>query len=87
MQAGLRIATSSYGDYYRFGSSTRCFANIDHYVIERMALLLFKRRHSRGYGLKLIIFLAIGSGSNGSLEPSHSEGLRMLLGEGRRQAG
>jgi len=44
--------------YYRFGNSTRCFANIDRYVIERMALLLSKRhgRHGRGYGLKLIIF-------------------------------
>ncbi|MDQ2728807.1 MAG: reverse transcriptase domain-containing protein [Actinomycetota bacterium] len=43
--------------YYRFGNSTNCFAKIDRYVVDRMALLLSKRhgRRGRGYGLKLII--------------------------------
>ena len=43
--------------YYRFGNSTRRFAKIDRYVVDRMALLLSNRhgKRSRGYGLKLII--------------------------------
>jgi hypothetical protein len=54
--------------YYRFGNSTRCFANIDRYVIERMALLLSKRygRRGRGYGLKLTLF----SGNRPGLSPA-----------------
>jgi RNA-directed DNA polymerase len=52
--------------YYRFGNSTRCFAAIDAYVVERMALLLSKRhgRRGRGHGLKLII----GSGNRLGIE-------------------
>ncbi len=52
--------------YYRYGNSTRCFAKLDRYVDERMALLLSKRhgRRGRGYGLKLII----GSGNRLGLE-------------------
>jgi RNA-directed DNA polymerase len=52
--------------YYRYGNSSRCFAKLDRYVKERMALLLSKRhgRRGRGYGLKLII----GSGNNLGLE-------------------
>jgi group II intron reverse transcriptase/maturase len=43
--------------YFSFGNSTRCFAKLDRYVIDRVALLLSKRHgHSgRGYGLRLII--------------------------------
>ncbi len=43
--------------YYRYGNSARSFAKLDHYVTERMALLLSKRhgRRGRGYGMKLII--------------------------------
>lgn len=52
--------------YFRYGNSTRCFAKLDRYVDERMALLLSKRhgRRGRGYGLKLII----GSGDRLGLE-------------------
>lgn len=43
--------------YFCYGNSTRCFAKIDRYVVDRMALLLSKRygKRGRGYGLKLII--------------------------------
>ncbi|MBV8992838.1 MAG: hypothetical protein JO287_03845 [Pseudonocardiales bacterium] len=43
--------------YFRYGNSARCFAKLDRYVEERMALLLSKRhgRRGRGHGLKLII--------------------------------
>ncbi|MGH9044293.1 MAG: hypothetical protein ACRDVP_05570 [Acidimicrobiales bacterium] len=73
----------------RFGNSTRRFAALDEYVVERMALLLSKRhgRRGRGHGLKLII----GSGNRLGLErltgtidfgrPAHAPG------EGRREAG
>jgi len=52
--------------YFRYGNSTRCFAKLDRYVDERMALLLSKRhgRRGRGHGLKLII----GSGNRLGLE-------------------
>jgi RNA-directed DNA polymerase len=43
--------------YYRYGNSARSFAKHDHYVFERMALLLSKRhgRSGRGNGMKHII--------------------------------
>jgi RNA-directed DNA polymerase len=43
--------------YFCFGNSTRCFAKLDRYVIDRMATLLSKRHghRGRGYGLRLII--------------------------------
>jgi RNA-directed DNA polymerase len=43
--------------YFRYGNSARSFANLDHHVTERMALLLSKRhgRHGRGNGMKHII--------------------------------
>jgi ribosome modulation factor len=43
--------------YYCVGNSTRRFAKIDRYVVDRMALLLSKRhgRRGRGYGLRCII--------------------------------
>ncbi len=46
-----------WGQYYRFGQSTRCFHAIDEYVVERMALSLSKRhgRAGRGHGLKHIV--------------------------------
>jgi RNA-directed DNA polymerase len=52
--------------YFRYGNSARCFAKLDRYVEERMALLLSKRhgRRGRGHGLKLII----GSGNRLGLE-------------------
>src|SRR5438445_295796 len=34
--------------YFRYGNSTRCFAKLDRYVDERMALLLSKRHGRRG---------------------------------------
>ncbi len=44
-------------EYYRYGNSTRCFAKLDRYTVERMALLLSKRhgRNGRGRGMKYII--------------------------------
>jgi len=52
--------------YYRFGNSTRRFAVLDDYVVDRTALLLSKRhgRRGRGHGLKLII----GSGNRLGIE-------------------
>lgn len=46
-----------WGQYYRFGQSTRRFKAIDEYVVERMALSLSKRhgRAGRGHGLKHIV--------------------------------
>ena len=46
-----------WGQYYRFGQSTRCFHAIDEYVVERMTLSLSKRhgRAGRGHGLKHIV--------------------------------
>jgi group II intron reverse transcriptase/maturase len=46
-----------WGQYYRFGQSTRRFKALDEYVVERMALLLSKRhgRAGRGHGLKHIV--------------------------------
>jgi RNA-directed DNA polymerase len=43
--------------YFRFGNSTRWFAKLDRYVVERMALLISKRhgRRGRGHGLKHVI--------------------------------
>ncbi len=43
--------------YFRYGNSARRFAKLDHYVTERMALLISKRhgRHGRGNGMKHII--------------------------------
>ena len=44
-------------EYYSYGNSTRCFAKLDAYVVERMALLLSKRhgRRGRGHGMKHIV--------------------------------
>ena len=44
-------------EYYRYGNSTRCFAKLDRYTIERMALLLSKRygRTGRGCGMKYVV--------------------------------
>jgi hypothetical protein len=44
-------------EYYRYGNSTRCFAKLDRYVVERMALLLSKRhgRNGRGHGMKHVV--------------------------------
>jgi len=44
-------------EYYSYGNSSRCFAKLDHYVVECMALLLSKRhgRRGRGHGMKLIV--------------------------------
>jgi RNA-directed DNA polymerase len=89
MVADLNDYLRGWRQYYRFGNSTRRFALLDTYVVERMALLLSKRhgRRGRGHGLKLII----GSGNN--------LGLERLVGtvnfgrtahaasEGRREAG
>lgn len=43
--------------YFRFGNSTRWFAKLDRYVVDRMALLISKRhgRRGRGHGLKHVI--------------------------------
>jgi group II intron reverse transcriptase/maturase len=43
--------------YFRFGNSSRWFAKLDRYVIERMALLISKRhgRRGRGHGMKHVI--------------------------------
>lgn len=43
--------------YFRFGNSSRWFAKLDKYVIERMALLISKRhgRRGRGNGMKHVI--------------------------------
>jgi group II intron reverse transcriptase/maturase len=43
--------------YYCVGNSTRRFAKLDRYVVDRMALLLSKRhgRRGRGYGMRCII--------------------------------
>ncbi len=44
-------------EYYRYGNSTRGFAKLDRYVVERMALLLSKRhgRQGRGHGMKHVV--------------------------------
>jgi RNA-directed DNA polymerase len=44
-------------EYYRYGNSTRCFAKMDRFTVQRMALLLSKRhgRRGRGHGMKHII--------------------------------
>ena len=44
-------------EYYAFGNSTRCFAKLDQYVVECVALLLSKRhgRRGRGHGMKHIV--------------------------------
>jgi RNA-directed DNA polymerase len=44
-------------EYYAYGNSTRCFAKLDRYVVERVALLLSKRhgRRGRGHGMKHIV--------------------------------
>ncbi|MGH9127424.1 MAG: group II intron reverse transcriptase/maturase [Acidimicrobiales bacterium] len=46
-----------WGQYFRFGNSTRHFQALDEYVVERMALLLSKRhgRAGRGHGLKHVV--------------------------------
>ncbi len=87
--ADLNDYLRGWRQYYRFGNSTRRFAALDAYVVERMALLLSKRhgRRGRGHGLKLII----SSGNRLGLErlagtidfgrDVHASG------EGRRQAG
>jgi len=87
--ADLNDYLRGWRQYYRFGNSTRRFAVLDAYVVERMALLLSKRhgRRGRGHGLKLII----GSGNRLGIErlagtidfgrPVHA------AGEGRREAG
>lgn len=75
--------------YYRFGNSTQRFAKLDHYVFERMALLLSKRhgRPGRGHGMMLIIVSGnrIGlerlTGTIGYGRTVHA------AGQGRRQAG
>ncbi|MQA24480.1 MAG: maturase [Micromonosporaceae bacterium] len=43
--------------YFRLGNSSHCFAKLDRYVFERMALLISKRhgRSGRGNGMKHII--------------------------------
>ncbi len=87
--ADLNDYLRGWRQYYRFGNSTRRFAVLDAYVVERMALLLSKRhgRRGRGHGLKLII----GSGNRLGLErlAGTIEFGRTVHapGEGRRQAG
>ncbi len=53
----LNCFLGGWREYYRYGNSTRCFAKLDRYVVERMALLLSKRhgRRGRGYGMKQLI--------------------------------
>ena len=89
MVADLNDYLRGWRQYYRFGNSTRRFALLDTYVVERMALLLSKRhgRRGRGHGLKLII----GSGNNLGLERlvgTVNFGRTVhAAGEGRREAG
>lgn len=87
--ADLNDYLRGWRQYYRFGNSTRRFALLDAYVVERMALLLSKRhgRRGRGHGLKLII----GSGNRlgierlaGTIEFGRT---CMPPGQGRREAG
>jgi RNA-directed DNA polymerase len=44
-------------EYYRYGNSTRCFAKLDRYTVERLALLLSKRhgRTGRRLGMKHVV--------------------------------
>ena len=87
--ADLNDYLRGWRQYYCFGNSTRRFAALDAYVVERMALLLSKRhgRRGRGHGLKLII----GSGNRLGLERLAGTidfGWTVhVAGEGRRQAG
>lgn len=89
MVADLNDYLRGWRQYYRFGNSTRRFALLDAYVVERMALLLSKRhgRRGRGHGLMLII----GSGNNLGLErlvgTIDFERTVHASGEGRREAG
>ncbi|GAA5117524.1 hypothetical protein GCM10025762_33100 [Haloechinothrix salitolerans] len=46
--------------YFRYGSSARCFAKLDRYVEERMALLLSKRHGKRGRGYARVPRNSIG---------------------------
>jgi RNA-directed DNA polymerase len=75
--------------YYRIGNSTRRFAKIDRYVIDRMALLLSKRhgRRGRGYGLKLIICSGDRLGLVRLAGTIEFERFVHAPGEGRREAG
>ncbi len=87
--ADLNDYLRGWRQYYRFGNSTVRFSMLDHYVDERMALLLSKRhgRRGRGHGLKLII----GSGNRLGLERLSGTvdfGRSVhASGERRRQAG
>jgi RNA-directed DNA polymerase len=55
--AALNQFLRGWRQYYRWGNSTVRFAELDRYVMERVALLLSKRHHrrGRGHGMKLII--------------------------------
>jgi len=48
-------------EYYRYGNSTRCFAKLDRYTVERMALLLSKRHGRTGRGLGMERFVRSGN--------------------------
>jgi RNA-directed DNA polymerase len=85
----LNLFLRGWRQYYRIGNSTRRFAKIDRYVIDRMALLLSKRhgRRGRGYGLKLIICSGDRLGLQrlaGTIDFDRSV---HAPGEGRREAG
>jgi len=55
--ADLNHFLRGWREYYRWGNSSRCFAKLDRYTVERMALLLSKRhgRTGRGRGMKHVV--------------------------------
>jgi RNA-directed DNA polymerase len=72
-------------EYYSYGNSTRCFAKLDRYVVERMALLLSKRhgRRGRGHGMKHVVMSGNRLGLV-RLVGNVRFGAAKTVGEGRR---
>ena len=83
--ADLNRFLGGWREYYSYGHSTRCFAKLDQYVVERMALLLSKRhgRRGRGHGMKHIVMSGNRLGLV-RLVGSVRFGKAKTVGEGRR---
>jgi len=83
--ADLNRFLGGWREYYSYGNSTRCFAKLDQYVVERMALLLSKRhgRRGRGHGMKHIVMSGNRLGLV-RLVGSVRFGKATTVGEGRR---
>lgn len=83
--ADLNRFLGGWREYYSYGNSTSCFAKLDEYVVERMALLLSKRhgRRGRGHGMKHVVMSGNRLGLV-RLVGSVRYGKAKTVGEGRR---